>query len=138
MNETEQIELTPENFCYLSNCQFFRSDINSTGCLMDYMHDEELDGLCPLDMERSVREDDPKWQPCKKAIVEKLREITDDFARDRELMEKMGRDAFCEALQRCAELEQKVFDARIQYERLLYALQEMKKNCFGEIEKEKK
>ena len=37
----DRIDLTPENFCYLSKCRFFISNIESTGCRIDYMHDKK-------------------------------------------------------------------------------------------------
>lgn len=137
----EQVELTPENFCYLANCPFFMSDIESTGCRIDYMKDgqkQEMEGLCPLVMERQIRADDPNWKLCNQRVVQKLRDLTDSFQEGQEMINEMGSEAYMEALHRCAGLAQKAYDAKIEYERLQYKLQETRDMCFGDFEREKK
>jgi hypothetical protein len=138
MIDKDRIDLTPDNFCYLSKCPFFISNIESTGCKIDYMRDgqrQEVDGLCPLAMERSFRADDPDWQPNEKKMLQKLREVADEFEEDKEMIDRMGKEAYADALDKCSDMAQKVYDAKIKYERLQYALQEMKASCFGQQEK---
>jgi len=137
----DRVELTPDNFCYLSNCQFFISDIQSTGCKIDYMRDKkkkDTENLCPLDMERAVRSGDSDWELDNNKVIKKLRDINDLFKKDSELIKKMGRDSYIESLNRCSELAQKAYKAKIEYEKLQYKLQEMKERCFGNYEKEKR
>ena len=137
----EQIKLTPENFCYLSKCKFFLSNIESTGCKIDYMRDNQkkhMEGLCPLVMERSIKSDDLNWKLCNQRVVQKLRDLTDSFQESKRILDKMGSDAYMEALKRCSKLAQRAYDAKIEYEKLQYELQETKDMCFGEFEREKK
>jgi len=133
----DHIDLTPDNFCYLSNCKFFLSDIRSTGCKLDYSSKDDND-ICPLAMERSLRSNDQNWNPARQKVAQKLRDLTESFKKDKEIMDKMGAEAYREALMRCAELNQNVYDAKIQYEKLQFELQEIKDMCFGQFEKEKR
>lgn len=133
----DHIDLTPDNFCYLSNCKFFLSDIQSTGCKLDYLKDD-TDAMCPLAMERSFKSDDPNWSPSRQLVVEKLRDLTKSFKKNKEIMDKMGEESYKEALKRCANLSQKVYDAKIKYEKLQYELQEIECMCFGQFQKEKR
>ena len=134
--EEERIELTPENFCYLSRCQFFIDDIESTGCKLDYMAEKmpSEECACPLEFERKMRSDDPNWEPTRKRVIQKLRDLTDSFRHDREMVEEMGAEAYSDAVDKCAKLSQSVYRAKIKHDRLLYELQELRTKLFGQFE----
>jgi len=137
----DRVELTPDNFCYLSNCQFFIPDIQSTGCKIDYMCEKkkkDVENLCPLAMERAIRSDDSNWELDNQKMMQKLRDLTMSLVRNKKIIDQMGSEAYGDAVMRCNELSQKAYDAKIEYERLQYQLQETKNQYFGEFEKEKK
>lgn len=137
----EKIKLTPENFCYLSRCEFFNPDINSTGCELDNMIEEEkseLEKKCPLQMERMFRFEDPDWNLSEEDMAQKLRDIDEFIKKDKKIIKEIGPEAYSKAIKDCSELAQKVQNAKIEYEQLQYELQEIQTRCLGNFEKEKK
>jgi hypothetical protein len=114
MSFDDNLNITPENFCHLSKCKHFMSEILSSGCKLDYLTDSESQELgdvpCPLQMERAYRGSDPAWNsqedPFEK-IAEAYKKIREEIA-EKEIVEFNEEEI---------DLRQEVYDAELKLEK---------------------
>jgi hypothetical protein len=121
MSFDDNLKITPENFCHLSKCKYFMSEILSSGCRLDYLTEEDLQELgevpCPLQMERSYRSNDPVWNSQE-----------DPFEKIAEAYKKIREEGFTEISTELNEEEinirQELYDAEIKLEKTQLKLQD--------------
>jgi hypothetical protein len=126
---SDDLKITPENFCHLSKCKYFMSEILSSGCQLDYLSEDQAKELgdvpCPLQMERLYRSDDPVWNSQK----DPFEKITEIYSQIKEEISK-GNTLYNEEE---IELQQELYDAEIQLEKVQLKLQQF----LEKIEREK-